>query len=217
MRAAIGALMARSKREIPHYYLEHDVDMSTAMAWLRDRNSGRPVAERLIAGVLLLKAAALAAREVPELNGFWVDDGFRPAGAVHLGVAVSLRSGGLVAPAIHDADAKPLDALMADLRDLVRRARAGRLRQTEMADPTLTVTSLGDQGVDAVHGVIYPPQVALAGFGRVAERPWAHDGMVGARDVVRATLAGDHRASDGYSGARFLRAVDRVLQTPEEL
>jgi pyruvate dehydrogenase E2 component (dihydrolipoamide acetyltransferase) len=217
MRAAIAALMARSKREIPHYYLEHDIDMSPALAWMREHNASRPISERMVAGALLLKAAALAAREVPELNGFWVDDSFRPGSGVHLGVAVSLKAGGLVAPAIHDADAKPLGELMSALRDLTRRARAGRLRQSEMSDPTLTVTSLGDQGVDAVHGVIYPPQVALVGFGRVSERPWARDGMVGAREIVRATLAGDHRASDGYSGARFLRAVERLLQTPEEL
>jgi pyruvate dehydrogenase E2 component (dihydrolipoamide acetyltransferase) len=86
-----------------------------------------------------------------------------------------------------------------------------------MADPTITVTNLGDQGADEVTGVIYPPQVALVGFGRIAERPWARDGMVGVRPTVRATLAADHRASDGLVGARFLTTLDRLLQTPEEL
>jgi pyruvate dehydrogenase E2 component (dihydrolipoamide acetyltransferase) len=175
------------------------------------------VSERLLPGALLLKATALAAREVPALNGFWVDDGFRPSAVVHLGVAVSLRGGGLVAPALHDADRLTLDELMAGLRDLVGRARAGRLRSSEMADPTLTVTNLGDQGVDEVHGVIYAPQVALIGFGKVAERPWASGGMLGVRPTVRATLAADHRASDGMVGARFLNALDRLLQTPEDL
>ena len=217
MRAAIAALMARSKREVPHYYLDHEIDMSVAAAWLREHNAAAPMADRLIPGVLLLKAAARAARQVPELNGFWIDGSFRPADDVHLGVAVSLRTGGLVAPAIHHADEQALGDLMTALRDLARRARAGRMRQSEMADPTITVTSLGDQGVDAVHGVIYPPQVALVGFGRIHEAPRASGGMVGAREVVRATLAADHRASDGYSGARFLKAVDDFLQRPEEL
>ncbi|HEX6420285.1 MAG TPA: dihydrolipoamide acetyltransferase family protein [Acidimicrobiales bacterium] len=216
MRHAIATLMARSAREIPHYHLATTIDMAAAVRWLADANERRPVGERLLPGALLLKATALAAREVPALNGFW-DGGFVPAPAVHLGVAVSLRGGGLVAPAIHDADRLTLDELMAALRDLVGRARAGRLRSSEMSDPTLTVTNLGDQGVDEVHGVIYAPQVALVGFGRVAERPWASGGMLGVRPTVRATLAADHRASDGVVGARLLNAIDRLLQHPEDL
>ena len=217
MRRAIANLMARSNREIPHYYVATDIDMTAASRWLEQVNTQRPVASRLLPAALLLKATALAARERPALNGFWIDDELVPASGVHLGVAVSLRSGGLVAPALHDADSMDLDALMAALRDLTQRARAGRLRSSEMADPTITVTNLGDQGVDTVFGVIYPPQVALVGLGKVVERPWAVDGMVGARPVVRATLAGDHRATDGLAGARFLGDLDRFLQHPEEL
>ncbi|MFD8705116.1 dihydrolipoamide acetyltransferase family protein [Kitasatospora sp. NPDC059648] len=217
MRRAIGDLMARSKREIPHYYLATTVDLSTTMRWLRERNRDLPVPERLIAAAPLLKAAALAAREVPQLNGFWTADGFSPSPAIHLGVAVALRGGGLVAPAIHDAADLPVPDLMAALRDLVARARAGRLRGSETADPTITVTSLGDQGVEAVFGVIYPPQVALVGLGKVVERPWAADGMLGVRPVVTATLSADHRASDGATGARYLAAFDGLLQRPEEL
>jgi pyruvate dehydrogenase E2 component (dihydrolipoamide acetyltransferase) len=216
MRHAIGALMARSKREIPHYYLAATIDLGAALDWLAEANRDRPVADRLLPAALLLKATALAARENPALNGFW-EDGFRPAPAVHLGVAVSLRGGGLVAPAIHDTDQLDVDDLMRSLRDLVQRARAGVLRSSEMADPTITVTNLGDQGVDEVFGVIYPPQVALIGFGRISERPWAEGGLLGVRPLVRATLAGDHRASDGHDGARFLAAVDRLLQAPADL
>jgi pyruvate dehydrogenase E2 component (dihydrolipoamide acetyltransferase) len=215
LRRAVGALMARSKREIPHYYLATTIDLQNALSWLRTANDRRPVSERLLPAALLLKATALAARDVPALNGFF-DEDFRPSGAVHLGVAVALRGGGLVAPAIHDADQLTLDELMAALRDLVGRARSGRLRGSEMADPTITVTNLGDQGVDEVHGVIYPPQVALVGFGKIDERPWASDGMLGVRPTVRATLAADHRASDGLVGARFLATLDRLLHSPEE-
>lgn len=154
---------------------------------------------------------------MPQLDGFWTGDGFSPAPAVHLGVAVAVRGGGLIAPAIHDAADLPVPGLMAALRDLVSRARAGRLRTSETTDPTITVTSLGDQGVEAVFGVIYPPQVALVGLGRVVERPWAADGMLGVRPVVTATLSADHRASDGATGARYLSALDRLLQNPEGL
>ena len=151
------------------------------------------------------------------MNGFWIDGKFRPGNDVHLGVAISLRGGGLIAPALHDADQKSLAEIMAGVRDLVQRARAGRLRSSEMSDPTLTVTNLGERGVDLVHGVIYPPQVALVGFGAGRERPWAADGMLGVRPTVIATLAGDHRASDGHAGGRFLTVIDRQLQKPEHL
>jgi pyruvate dehydrogenase E2 component (dihydrolipoamide acetyltransferase) len=215
MRQAIGAAMARSKREIPHYYLGTEIDLSLALAWLARENERRPVAERLLPAAVLLWAVARAAREVPEVNGFFVDGAFRPAGPVHLGVAISLRQGGLVAPAIHGADAKGPGQIMKDLNDLVLRARRGGLRSSELSDPTLTVTSLGDLGAASVYGVIYPPQVALVGFGRIQERPWAAGGQVEVRPLVHATLSGDHRASDGIRGAQFLAALERFLRAPE--
>lgn len=216
-RATIAALMSRAKREIPHYYVATTVDLAATTEWLRRTNKERSVSERLVPAAVILKATALTAREHPELNGFWVDDRFVPGDDVHLGVAVSVRGGALVAPAIHHTADLDLTELMATLRDLVKRARAGRLRRAEMADPTLTVTDLGDQGVEEVIGVIYPPQVALLGVGRVVERPWAVERMVGVRPTVRLTLSGDHRATDGATGARFLNTLERLLQHPEEL
>ena len=217
MRATIANLMARSKREIPHYYLSTTVDLSRATDWLHERNRGLSIAERLVPAALLLKATARAATEVPELNGFWVDDGFQPATQVNLGIAISLRGGGLVTPALLDAASLEVLELMAQMKDLVTRARRGRLRGRELTEGTLTVTNLGEQGVEAVYGVIYPPQVALVGFGRIAERPWSVDGMLGVRPLTTLTLSADHRASDAMTGARFLARVDDHLQHPEEL
>ena len=217
MRRAIAAAMSKSKREIPHYYLNLRIDMSAALAWLTEANLARSVTQRLLPAALLLKAAALATRDVPEVNGFYRDDGFEPSEHVHLGVGISLRQGGLIAPAIHDADLKDLDTLMADLRDLVKRSRSLQLRSSEMTDATLTTTMLGDQGVESVYGIIYPPQVALVGFGRVVERPWAENGMLAARPTLDLTLAADHRASDGHRGGLYLSAIERRLLHPEEL
>ncbi|WP_241976576.1 MULTISPECIES: 2-oxo acid dehydrogenase subunit E2 [unclassified Cryobacterium] len=166
---------------------------------------------------LLLKASAPAARDVPEVNGFFTEGSFQPSAAVHLGVAVALRRGGLVAPALHDADALPLEVLMKQLRDLVSRARGGRLQRAEMADPTLTVTNLGELGVESFFGVIYPPQVALVGFGRVREEPWTRNGLLGVRPAITATLSADHRVSDGLRGGRFLARIDELMQNLEEL
>jgi len=217
MRKAIAAAMSRSKREIPHYYLATDIDVTVVTGWLAAENVKRGVAERLLPVVPLMKAVAVALRAVPELNGFWVDGAFRPSAAVHLGMAIAMRGGGLVAPAIHDADKKSLDALMGDLRDLTTRVRGGRLRSSEMSDPTITLTNLGEQGVAGVFGVIYPPQVAIVGLGKVTERAWAHQGTVAIRKVMTATLSADHRASDGHRGGLFLAALARLLQEPEKL
>ncbi|MEV0970860.1 dihydrolipoamide acetyltransferase family protein [Microtetraspora glauca] len=217
MRRAIARAMAKSKREIPHYYLSTTVDANAMLGWLRARNRDLPVARRLLPAVLLLKATARAAAEVPRLNGFWIDDAFVASDAVHLGVAISLKGGGLIAPALHHAAVRDLDDLMAALKDLAARARTGRLRGSEMTEATITVTNLGDQGVESVQGVIYPPQVALVGFGKILERPWAVDGLLGVRPVVTVTLAADHRATDGYTGGRFLALIERLLNEPETL
>jgi pyruvate dehydrogenase E2 component (dihydrolipoamide acetyltransferase) len=218
MRKVIAAAMARSKREIPHYYLGTQIDMGRAVAWLAAENAKRPVTARLLHAVLMLRAVARVAREVPEMNGYWRDGQFHPGAGVHVGVAISLRQGGLVAPAIHDVDRKSLEQLMRELLDLVKRTRAGVLRSSEVSDATITVTNLGDQGVETVFGVIYPPQVALVGFGRLVERPWAAaDGTIATRPVLTASLSADHRASDGHRGGRFLAAIEQLLQKPETL
>ena len=221
MRQAIAAAMARSKREIPHYYLGTTIDMHRTQRWLADTNATRPPTERLLLGALLLKAVALALRKSPELNGFHVDGVFRPSAAIHVGMAVAIRGGGLVAPAIHDTAERSLDDLMRALRDLVARVRAGTLRSSELADPTVTLTSLGERGVESIQAVIYPPQVAIVGFGKLVERPWvvggAVDGALAVRPVIQASLAADHRVSDGHRGALFLAEIDRLLQDPESL
>jgi pyruvate dehydrogenase E2 component (dihydrolipoamide acetyltransferase) len=209
--------MARSKREIPHYYLSTTIDLWPAMRWLAEENLKSPVADRLLYGVLLIKAVALGLREVPELNAVWRGGAAVPSEAIHVGVAVWLRGGGLVAPALHDADRQGLRTLMRSFRDLVQRARTGGLRSSELSDPTITVTSLGEQGVEAVFPIIYPPQVAIVGFGKVVERPWSVGGQILSRPVITATLAADHRVSDGHRGGLFLAAVDRRLQEPGRL
>ncbi len=218
MRHAIAVAMARSNREIPHYYLSTQIDMSAALEWLQAFNQKRPIENRILPAALLLKAVARGLVLVPELNGFWADDRLKASPEVHLGVAISLRGGGLMIPAILSAQQKSIEEMMAALRDLITRARAGRLRSSEITAGTVTVTNLGDLGVETVFGVIYPPQVALVGLGKIMERPWAAArGMLGVKAVVTATLAADHRATDGHRGAQFLQTLDALLQEPEKL
>jgi pyruvate dehydrogenase E2 component (dihydrolipoamide acetyltransferase) len=217
MRRAIGAAMARSKREIPHYYVSETVPLGKALAWLQAQNAARPMNERLLPAALLLKAVARTVQHFPELNGFYSEEVFKPSAPVHLGVAISLRQGGLIAPALLDAATKPLTPLMQELADLVKRTRAGSLRSSEMSEATITVTNLGDQGTEAVYGVIYPPQVALVGLGRIVERPWVESGELIVMPTVVASLSADHRVSDGHRGSLFLMALREALQHPEEL
>jgi len=217
MRTAIAAAMARSKREIPHYYLEHQVDVTACEQWLTQKNATRPPDSRLLIGALAIKAAGLGARRFPAFNGFFRDNKFEPAQAVHVGVAIAIRGGGLAAPALHDADQLSLDELMSRMRDLVQRTRSGRIRSSEISDPTITVSSLGERGVEALYGIIYPPQVAIVGIGKVVTRPWVVDGAIGPRSIVTLTLSADHRVSDGHAGALFLAEIGRLLQEPGKL
>jgi pyruvate dehydrogenase E2 component (dihydrolipoamide acetyltransferase) len=217
MRRAIGAAMARSKREIPHYYLSQPVDLSRATAWLDSANAARAPSQRLLLQVLILRAVGLALRSRPGFNGFYTDERFQPSERIHIGTAVAIRGGGLVAPAIHDVDRLTLDELMARLRDLVGRVRAGTLRSSELTDPTVTVSSLGERGAEALFGVIYPPQVAILGFGAPAQRPWIAEGRIEARPIMTASLAADHRVTDGHLGGLLLADIDRFLQQPEKL
>lgn len=215
MRQAIAAAMARSKREIPHYYLATTIDMSRALDWLSVHNAAKRPAERLLPLVLLLEAVARAARRVPEMNGYYEQGAFRPAAAVHVGVVVALREGGLLVPALHDVDQKPREVLGRELSDVIERARRGQLKSSELSDATLTVTSLGERGVEQVFGVIFPPQVALVGFGKIVESAAVVEGQCVPRRSVTATLAADHRVSDGHRGALFLSQIGASLQNPE--
>jgi pyruvate dehydrogenase E2 component (dihydrolipoamide acetyltransferase) len=217
MRQAIARAMERSNREIPHYHLAETVDVEATLRWLTERNAALPPAARVLPAALVLKATALALQAYPDFNGYWIDDAFQPGDGIHLGVAVNLRRGGLLAPAIRDADQRSLDELMEALKDLVQRTRAGGLRGSELTDPTITVSNLGDTGVERIHGVITPPQVALVGAGRISERPWAVDGLLAVRRTLAISLAGDHRASDGHRGGRFLAAIAANLTRPETL
>lgn len=217
MRQGIAAAMARSKKEIPHYYLSTQIDMKRAQQWLAEENARRKINDRLLQIILPLKAMAMALRKVPELNGFYNEGGFNPSERIHVGIAIALRGGGLVAPALHDVDRKSLDELMGDLNDLITRARSGMLRSSEMSDPTITLTNMGETGVEGIFGIIYPPQVAILGLGKVMERPWVVEGRIEVRPVMLASLSADHRVSDGHRGAVFLNILNRLLQTPEAL
>ncbi len=216
IRLAVAAAMSKSNREIPHYYLEKKVDVTKALAWLTEQNAQRPIQQRLLQVVLFIKAGAKALKDVPELNAVW-ENGLIKKEGIHIGFVVSLKGGGIMVPAIHDVDKKSLDEIMASLNDLIPRARALKLRSSELSDSTITMTSLGEGGADKVYGVIYPPQVAIIGIGGVIKEITATNGENWEQAYIYATLAGDHRATDGLTGSKFLAAFHHYLQQPESL
>lgn len=216
IRAAVAAAMSKSNREIPHYYLEKKINITQALVWLKEQNKERKVTSRLLPVVLFIKATAKTLTGFPDLNAVW-ENGLQPKTSINIGFVLSLRTGGIIVPAISDANLKSIDEIMETLNDIIPRARALKLRSSELSDSTITLTSLGEGGADSVFGVIYPPQVAVIGFGSISEQPFAENGMLGIRSVVSVCLAGDHRATDGLTGSRFLSALDTNLQNPETL
>lgn len=217
MRQIIARAMSRSKREIPHYYLSLICSFANARVFLDRHNATAEIESRLLPSAVLLKAVAQAAKAMPEFNGFYKDDAFQTSADVHVGMAIAMRGGRLVAPAILNADSKSLAVVMTELRDLATRVRGGHMRATELSMPTITVTSFAEEDVDSVIPVIYPPQVAIVGIGTIRERPWVVDGQVRAESTVPISLAADHRVTDGRAGARFLGAIRNALQAPEQL
>lgn len=217
MRQAISDAMSRSKKEIPHYYLALDINLTKVQNWLAEQNQQREPEQRLLLPAVILCAIARQLAKFPDLNGFYQDGHFTPSESVNIGNTISLREGGLVIPGILDADKLSIDQTMEALRDLAERSRRGRLRSSEISQTTITVTSIGERGADSITGVIYPPQVAIIGLGRQRQAPVIKSNQIEIGDIMTITLAADHRVSDGVTGARFLQALAKQLQHPEAL
>jgi pyruvate dehydrogenase E2 component (dihydrolipoamide acetyltransferase) len=217
MRDAIAANVSRSKRDIPHYYLQLDIVLDNTLNWLSLHNADLPPSKRILSNAVIYSAIARALSEFPAFNGFYRDDHYQPSDTVNLGNAISLRQGGLMVAAIHDAQHLGLLELMEKIKDQVNRARKGGLRMSEMQDATVTVSNLGDRGTDSIQSIIYPPQVAIIGIGRQRIVPWVIDNVVSSATIISMSLAADHRVSDGHSGARLLNKINKLLQTPERL
>jgi len=217
MRGAIAAAMSRSNAEIPHYYLSTSINMTPALKWLEELNAQRNIKDRILPAALLIQASVKALKSVPELNAFYKDGSHLIRDEINPAIAIAIRKGGLITPALMNAQDMNLDKVMQSLDDLITRTRKGKLRGSEMMEQTVTITNLGDLGVERVYGVIYPPQVAIIGLGRIVDAPWAEGDTLAVRKVLQATIAGDHRATDGRTGALFLDKLNYFLQKPEEL
>jgi pyruvate dehydrogenase E2 component (dihydrolipoamide acetyltransferase) len=217
MRQAISANVSRSKREIPHYYLQLDVVLNKALDCLSIHNADLPPSKRVLVNALVYCAIARSLTAFPAFNGFYNDGHYHASEEVHLGNAISLRTGGLIIASIHNAHRLGAIELMDKITDQVTRAREGGLRMSEVQDATVTVSNLGDRGSDSIQSIIFPPQVAIFGIGKPRKMPWIIDDEIVGATIVNISLAADHRVSDGHSGARLLNKINKLLQTPEKL
>jgi pyruvate dehydrogenase E2 component (dihydrolipoamide acetyltransferase) len=197
MRSAIARRMVQSKQAAPHFYVSR-------------LNEGRTGDERVSVTALLVRALALSLGEHRAFNAVWNGDTLEQVDAVNIGVAIDLGDGGLIAPALA-CEQKSVTEIAADLRDLVARTRAGRLKAPEISEGTFTLTNLGMLGVTQFTAIITPPQVSTLATGVTESRPVVRDGQVVVRRLMTATLSSDHRAVDGAGAARLLADLQSRL------
>lgn len=217
LRSAIAKAMARSKKEIPHYYLKTQVHLDSLMEWIDRKNSVLPPDERLMLPVVLTKGIIRALQENPQMNGHFVDGGLEVKKSINMGIAIALKEGGVLVPAILEAQNLSLRDLNAAFVDLIIRARKGELKNRELTEGTFTITNVGDLGTDEVFGIIFPPQVALVGLGRVHKTAVVTDSQIREGLVIDVSLSADHRVTDGLSGARFLSHIESIYLDPDLL
>jgi pyruvate dehydrogenase E2 component (dihydrolipoamide acetyltransferase) len=221
MRSAISAAMTKSKQQIPHFYLSLDVSINKAQQWLQQANHEKTPQEHILLIALLLKAVALTLKKYPSLNGFYLNNHFEQASEINIANVISLRKGGVVVPALRNVEQLSVSEIMVALRDMTRRSRAiergERLRSSELMNATITITNMGERGADQVFGIIYPPQVAIVGFGKVKKAPQVCGDNIAIGEQLSVCLSADHRVVDGMLAAKFLNSLAKKLQKPEQL
>jgi pyruvate dehydrogenase E2 component (dihydrolipoamide acetyltransferase) len=214
MLKAVARRMSESKSQVPHFYLQCEIDMGKALA-LREELNSELAADgvKLTVNDLIVRACALALRDHPQFHRSWIDGKLYQHGAAHVGVAVALDEG-LIVPVIRNADSLPLRELAVVARDLVARARSGSLRQPEIEGGTFSVSNLGMLGITSFQAIINPPEPGILAVGSVVERATGVGGQVVVRPLMAVNLSVDHRAASGADGARLLQTVTRYLEHP---
>jgi len=216
MRKAIAHRMTLSKQTQPHYYLTLDIDMTDALAFRSQLNAGLPEGQKVTINDLVVKACALALERHPKFNAAYSEEGLRMHERINICIGIALEEG-LIAPAVLDCQAKSLGRIAQETKDLIERARAGKLTAAEYGEGTFTITNLGAYGVETLIGIIDPPQAAILGVGSVMPKPVVRDGEIVVRQVMKVALSADHRVTDGVEGARFIKEIQAILEQPATL
>lgn len=216
IRDVIARQMTKSKKEIPHYYLKSRIQIDHLMHWIDEQNQQKAPDERLLIPAALLKAVIKVIKLNPNFNGYYIDGAFKEAKDINIGMVVSLPGGGVIVPALLQAQNLTLDQLNQGLKDLVERARTGHLKNREMTEVTVSVSNMGDLGAHEIFGIIFPPQVALIGFGKIRKDAVVEHDAIRSGFIIDVSLSADHRVTDGLAGARLLRQLEQLLNEPDK-
>ena len=216
MRAAISRRMVESKSKSPHFYVSTDIEMEAVTAANNTLNEGKSGDDRVTITAWLVRALAQSLAAAPALNAVWNGETLERVDQVNIGIAIAIPDG-LIAPALLDCGSKDLATISSELRDLVARTKANKLKPAEFADATFTLSNLGSFPVTQFTAIVTPPQVAILATGRSEQRAVVRDGAVVARQMLTATLSADHRAVDGALVAAFLGDLKSRLESPEGL
>lgn len=216
IRRTIARRMVESKQEAPHFYITVSVDMAAAMALRQQLNAVLPDDQRISVNDLVIKAAAVALKKYPALNASFAGDEIHIHEQINIGMAVA-RETGLLTVVIKECDKKPLAQIAQEARDLVTRAREGRMHAEDMIGGTFTVSNLGMFDVEHFIAIINPPQAAILAVGSVQQVPVVVDGQLTVGTRMKATISADHRVTDGAEAARFMQAFRQALEEPMRL
>ena len=216
MRKVIAKRLSESKREVPHFYLNVDCDIDALLALRKELNTQSPEGEgayKLSVNDFIIKASALALRDVPAANTRWTEEAIHQYNDVDISVAVA-TPGGLITPIVRNADAKGLATLSDEIKKLAARAREGKLQPHEYQGGGFSISNLGMFGIKQFSAIVNPPQSCILAVGAGEQRPVVRDGELGVATVMSCTLSVDHRTVDGAVGAQFLQAIKKHLENP---
>jgi len=214
IRTVIARRLGDAKRDIPHFYLRIDCELDNVLEARRQLNESAKDAPRISVNDFVIKACALALRDVPGANSGWAEDTLLRFTSVNVAVAVATPKG-LITPVVFQADSKDLATISAEIKELASRAKEGRLKPEEYKGGSFTVSNLGMYGVREFSAIINPPQSCILAVGAGEKRPIVRDGEIVVATVMSCTLSVDHRAVDGALGAEFLQHVKRYIEQPE--
>ncbi|OGO37560.1 MAG: hypothetical protein A2Z03_10250 [Chloroflexi bacterium RBG_16_56_8] len=216
LRQIIARRMTESKVSVPHFYVTHEYRMDTLLALRKEMNEDLTDNEKLSVNDFIVKAAALTLREFPNLNASFAGDKVVRHGAVNVGVAVAVENG-LLTVVNRDADQKPLRQIAIEVKGMVARARAGKVRPEDIEGSTFSISNMGMYDVENFAAIINPPEAAILAVGSAREVPVVENGAVKPAWRMKATLSVDHRVSDGAEGAQFMQTLGRYLEQPWRL
>lgn len=216
LRAAIGRRMTQAKQQVPHFYVTTEIDAGPMMTLREELNALQPEGEKVSVNDFIVKAVGIALRRFPNLNASLDGEAIVRHGQVNVGVAVALEDG-LITVVTRDTDRKPLRQLSEETRQMVARARQGKVRPEDIEGSTFSVSNMGMFDVDHFIAIVNPPEAAVLAVGSVREVPVVRQGQLAAGQRLKMTLSADHRLTDGAEAARWLQTLKEILEHPLQL